>query len=84
MNIQRIYLEGTGYNWQKETPKISTFKIATLADKECVMWIGNNANNLFLFKKNQQTNKKQAYHDLVIYFADSGIVPEEKQKNLHN
>lgn len=48
------------------------------------MWIGNNANNLFLFKKNQETNKKQAYHDLVIYFADSGIVPEEKQKNLHN
>lgn len=32
----------------------------------------------------QQKKKIQAYHNLVIYFSDSGIVPEKKQKNLYN
>lgn len=39
----------------------------------------NNGNDLFLTKI-----ILQAYHNLVIYFSDSGIVPEEKQKSLYN
>lgn len=61
--------------WQRETPKISTFKIATLADKECAMWICNNGNNLFL-------TKQIIIRSLI--FSDSGRVPEEKPKNLYN
>lgn len=41
------------------------------------MWICTNGNNLFL------TKKIQAYQNLVIYFSNIGIVPEEKQKNLY-